>query len=155
MLCLLWGGDRVCLNSHTSTNVDEIIRFLKPQTSNQNVGIIHLCSLNALSLKDVRDVSIHAVAQEYVRVLNIVRHHYQPLVQSKPKYNNLLFRKLYEGKKTAFIIMKFSEDERFNKAFEIIKSKLAEYDIIGIRADEQQFSRTIWENIKVYVSVQK
>ena len=146
-----FGDARVCLNAHTSTNVDEIIWFLKDQISNQNVKIIHHCVFNAGVINDVRDISIHTAAQEYVGILNLVKHHYQPPVQSKPKYNNSAFRKLYEGKKTAFIIMKFSKDERFNKAFEIIKSKLAEYDIIGIRADEQQFARTIWENIKVYM----
>lgn len=145
------GDSLVYLNSHASTNVYEIIRFLKDQTLGQNVRIIHHCIFNTGSINDIRDAMIHAVSQEYVGILNLVKYHYQPQVQSKPKYNNSLFRKLYGGKKTAFIIMKFSKDERFNKALEIIKSKLAEYGIVGIRADEQQFARTIWENIKVYM----
>lgn len=146
-----FGVARVYLNDHASTNVDDIIWFLKAQTSNHDVRIMHHCVFDAGSIQDVRNISIQAEAQEYVYKLNLVKHHYQPPVQSKPKYNNSLFRKLYEGKKTAFIIMKFSKDERFNKALEIIKSKLAEYHIIGIRADEEQFASTIWENIKVYM----
>ena len=146
-----FGGAKVYLSDHTITNIDEFICFLKYKTSSQDVRIIHYCVFDVGSIKDVSDMLIHAVAHEYVDILNLIRHHYQPQIKSKPKYNNSLFRKLYEGKKTAFIIMKFSKDERFNKAFEIIKSKLAEYDIVGIRADEQQFARTIWENIKVYM----
>lgn len=146
-----FGGAKVYLSDHTIANIDEIIWFLKAQTSNQNVKIIHHCVFNASGINDVCDISIHTVAQEYVDILNIVRHHYRPQVQSRSKYNNSVFRKLYEGKKTAFIIMKFSKDERFGKALEVIKSKLAEYDIVGIRADEEQFARTIWENIKVYM----
>lgn len=142
---------RIHFYEHTGTDVDEIIRFLKAQTSNQNVRIIHHCFFKVGRVNDVREELIRDASQEYVRILNLVKHHYQPQVHSKPRYNNPLFRKLYEGKKTAFIIMKFSKDERFNKAFEIIKSKLAEYDIVGIRADEEQFASTIWENIKVYM----
>jgi len=146
-----YGDARVYLNDYTSTNIDEIIRFLKSQTSNQNARVIHHCIFNSSSIKDVSDISIQAVAQEYVGILNLVKHRYQPQVHSKSKYNNSQFRKLYGGKKTAFIIMKFSKDERFNKALEIIKGKLAEYGIVGIRADEEQFASTIWENIKVYM----
>jgi hypothetical protein len=145
------GEARIHFHDHVSTNVDEIILFLKNQASQHNVLMIHNCVFDAGSIKDIRDISIQAIAQEYVCKLNLVMHRYQPQVQSKPKYNNSLFRKLYQGKKTAFIIMKFSKDERFNKALEIIKSKLAEYGIIGIRADEEQFASTIWENIKVYM----
>ena len=146
-----FGNARVYLNDYRITNIEEIIQYLNAQALGQNVKIIHHCVFDAGDIKDVRDMSILAVAQEYVGILNLVRRHYQPQVQSKPKYNNSLFRKLYEGKKTAFIIMKFSRDERFNKALDIIKSKLAEYDIVGIRADEEQFASTIWENIKVYM----
>lgn len=145
------GVDRVYLNYYLGTNVDGIIQFLKAHTSSRNVRIIHHCVLNAGNISDVHDTAIHTVAHECADILNLVKHHYQPQIKSKPKYNNQLFRKLYEGKKTAFIIMKFSEDERFKKALEIIKSKLTEYDIVGIRADEQQFASTIWENIKVYM----
>lgn len=146
-----FGEARIHFHEQVNANVDEIIRFLKSQTLNQNVIIIHHCIFNAGSIKDLSDELIRAASQEYVGILNLVKQRYQPQVYSRPKYNNSLFKKLYEGKKTAFIIMKFSKDERFNKALEIIKSKLAEYDIIGIRADEEQFASTIWENIKVYM----
>ena len=146
-----YGDARVYFNDHTSTNIDKIVGFLKAQTSNQNVIVIHHCIFNVGSIKDVSDMSIHAVAQESMGLLNLLKRHYKPQVHSTPKYNNSLFKKLYEGKKTAFIIMKFSDDERFKRALGVIKNKLAEYNIVGIRADEQQFAHTIWENIKVYM----
>lgn len=157
-ICIVWlfaksedRQPRVYTNNYTIYTLDDVGHYLRRCISDQNIRVIHRCIFNSCNICEIKDEMIHAAARDYSDILRMVQHRYCPSQPVKPKYNNPLFKKLYEGKKTAFIIMKFSEDERFNKALGIIKRKLADYGIVGIRADERQFANTVWENIKVYM----
>lgn len=138
---------RICTNNFTIYSIYDIRQYIL----DSNIRVIYHCIINSLDIRGIKDEMIYAVAREYSNMQRMVKQRYTPSLSVNSKYNNPLFRKLFEGKKTAFIIMKFSEDERFNEALGVIKSKLAEHGIVGIRADEQQFAKTVWENIKVYM----
>ena len=111
-------------------------------------------SFDIYNFADVQEHHINNAAYVYSKYWNSLyasMRQYYPSLTSYSKYNNESFKKLFEGKKVAFVIMKFSKDDRFIKALSTIKNILQKYSIIGVRADEYQFARTIWENIKAYM----
>ncbi len=120
----------------------------------EQVQVMWQYSFESCNMADIQEYHITNAANEYSRywrsVYSIMRPYF-PSATSCSKYNNESFKKLFEGKKVAFVIMKFSKDERFNNALSTIKNVLQDYSIIGVRADEHQFARTIWENIKAYM----
>lgn len=63
-----------------------------------------------------------------------------------------LFRKDYPIKtKTAFIIMQFSKSKLHDEIVKTIKEVLFKYNIIGLRADDKEYSDDLLQNISTYM----
>ncbi len=56
-----------------------------------------------------------------------------------------------DGTKLAFIIMRFENTHLHEKIVEVIKKKLKQHSIIGIRADDKEYMDDLFSNVKVYI----
>jgi hypothetical protein len=57
----------------------------------------------------------------------------------------------YKGKKTAFIVMQFLRTPAHDKIAATIKETLKKHNIIGLRADDKEYSDDLFNNIKTYM----
>ncbi|MBU1683637.1 hypothetical protein KJ742_06885 [Patescibacteria group bacterium] len=55
------------------------------------------------------------------------------------------------GKKTAFIIMQFSETKLHKEIVGCIRDVLGKHDIVALRADDKQYMDDLFPNVKVYI----
>lgn len=63
-----------------------------------------------------------------------------------------LFRKDYSVKtKTAFIIMQFSKSKLHDEIVKTIKEVLLKHNIVGLRADDKEYSDDLLQNISTYM----
>jgi hypothetical protein len=61
------------------------------------------------------------------------------------------FREEHKGRRTAFIMMPFSDGKPHKRIFKAIKSILATYDIEALRADERTYEDDLLPNILTYI----
>lgn len=55
------------------------------------------------------------------------------------------------GKKTAFIMMLFTETKQHKEILSAVKETLHKYDINGLRADDKEYMDDLFPNVKVYM----
>lgn len=53
--------------------------------------------------------------------------------------------------RTAFIMMQFTNSKTHDEIVRVLKAKLAEFNIIALRADDKQYMDDLFPNIKVYM----
>lgn len=61
------------------------------------------------------------------------------------------FKVAYSQKKTAFIMMSFERSDTHNTIASCIKTTLAKFDIIAMRADDREFHENLYDNILTYM----
>src|SRR5690606_29766504 len=61
------------------------------------------------------------------------------------------FNEDFEGRSTAFIMMKFSENKIHTEISQVIKDVLATNSITGLRSDDKEYSDDLFTNIKTYM----
>ena len=61
------------------------------------------------------------------------------------------FRKDHEESSVVFVMMRFANVELLNAIFNHIKDTLKKEGVSVVRADDKDYTNTIWENIQVYM----
>ncbi|ADU12426.1 hypothetical protein Astex_0741 [Asticcacaulis excentricus CB 48] len=111
--------------------------------------------------KGLTDIEAAKVAKEaaksYIeRVKSDLKSHSKPAVESisLPEIAEGVkrFRTDYpEGKKTAFIIMKFGAPQAYSESAQVVKDVLSAHGIAAMRADDKQYMDDLFLNIKTYM----
>jgi len=61
------------------------------------------------------------------------------------------FKRDHSGKKTAFIMMQFTNSDAHAEIVRIVKATLLKHGIVGLRADDKQYMDDLFPNVKAYM----
>jgi hypothetical protein len=117
-----------------------------------------ILSVPVLTAKNITDQQIEEFAMQYVEaVLKAYSKTHEKVSDqaiSIPELSKYIeaFRADYPtSQKTAFIIMQFGSTKVHNALVEVIKATLLKHNIIGLRADDKEYSDELFANIRTYM----
>lgn len=123
------------------------------------VGEVHwILTIPALTAKGLSDEQVEDYASQYVEaVLQATKKTHDKVSDqaiSVPELGKFIeaFREDYPTKqKTAFIIMQFGSTKVHSALVTAIKDTLKKHNIIGLRADDKEYSDDLFSNIRTYM----
>jgi hypothetical protein len=123
------------------------------------VGEVHwILSLPVLTAKSLSDEQVEGYASQYIEaVLEATKKTHDKVSDqaiSVPELGKFIeaFREDYPTKqKTAFIIMQFGRTKVHSTLVTVIKDTLKNHNIIGLRADDKEYSDDLFSNIRTYM----
>jgi hypothetical protein len=123
------------------------------------IGEVHwILTIPVLSAQGVDAIEIDKLAAQYVEAVMQVSKKTNDKVSdqaiSVPELGKYIeaFREDYRiGQKTAFIIMQFGTTKVHSELVRVIKDSLKQYNIIGLRADDKEYSDDLFSNIRTYM----
>ena len=136
-------------NLLTTINTDELIHKI-----NIEYGEVHWAiSIPIEKVSDISNEKIKELANQYINTILTLIKPKSAKVITNPEIAKEIeaFNAEYKGKKTAFIIMQFSNTIAHNNIVSAIKETLKTHNIIGLRADDKEYSDDLFANIKTYM----
>ena len=123
------------------------------------VGEVHwILTIPVLTTKSLTDEQIESYASQYVEaVLQATKKTHDKVSDqaiSVPELGKFIeaFREDYPTKqKTAFIIMQFGTTKVHSALVTVVKGILKKHNIIGLRADDKEYSDDLFSNIRTYM----
>ena len=124
------------------------------------VGEVHWAfSITIAMSGNVPDVKIEELANQYIEVIINARNNHQDnkisdetiMVPELTKFMDAFKRDYPKEQKTAFIIMQFSKTKLHDQIAQTIKDTLKKHNIIGLRADDKEYSDDLFHNIRTYM----
>lgn len=141
------------LTNNGKISTEKLIRQISTE-----IGEVHWAfSLQIPTISKVSDGKIEELANQYLKViLETMKQKTKDISDDAipvPEIANEIetFKADYKGKKTAFIIMQFSKTKAHETIVATIKETLKKHDIIGLRADDKEYSDDLFANIKTYM----
>jgi hypothetical protein len=123
------------------------------------IGEVHwIFSIPKLAAKNLSDEKIECYAKQYIETVLQVASKTQKKISdqaiSVPELGKYIeaFRGDYpETQKTAFLIMQFGKTKVHSSIVSVIKETLKKHSIIGLRADDKEYSDDLFSNIRTYM----
>jgi hypothetical protein len=134
-------------------STDKLVAQLKIE-----IGEVHwVLSLPETVVQNITDEEISKLAQSYIEsIMEAQKYKTEKMIDDEAMFQEIakeikLFKADFTGKRTAFIIMQFSKTPAHDKIVSTIKEILKKYNIVGLRADDKEYSDDIFANIKTYM----
>lgn len=123
------------------------------------IGEVHwILTIPILTIKNISDEQVENYAEQYVGAVLQASKNTQSKVSdqaiSVPELGKFIeaFRKDYPtDQKIAFIIMQFGSTKVHTKLVTVIKDTLKKHNIVGLRADDKEYSDDLISNIRTYM----
>ena len=150
------GGNKInyCdLTRFGKVPTDKLIDDIKINTGE----VDWVVSVPVLTISNISDERIDELGNQYVKAI------LEKMKQKTAKiFDNAItnpeitreieaFNADHKGKRTAFIIMQFSKTDAHVKIVSTIKESLIKHGIVGLRADDKEYSDDLFANIKTYM----
>jgi hypothetical protein len=134
-------------------SIDQLLHQIRIE-----VGEVHWAfSIPITIVSNISDEKIDELANQYVKaILEAMKQKNEKISDDAITIPEIAkeieaFNADYKGKATAFIIMQFSRTKAHDKIVKTIKETLAKHNIVGLRADDKEYSDDLFANIKTYM----
>ena len=117
------------------------------------IGNVHwIFSIPVFNAKTISDNQIEKYAEQYIEAVLQANISEQTISVSELAKFIGAFRKDYPiPQKTAFLMMKFDDTKEHSRIVSVIKETLKIHNIIGLRADDKQYSDDLFSNVRTYM----
>jgi nucleoside 2-deoxyribosyltransferase len=142
------------LTKHGIIPIQSLIHQLKIE-----IGEVHWAlTIPTANINEITEEKIEEYAKQYIEaVLQAVKKQATAKISdqaiSVPELGKYIeaFKSDHSGQKTAFIIMQFSKTKIHDQIVQSIKDTLKQKNIIGLRADDKEYSDDLFHNIRTYM----